>query len=188
MEITIKTEGKTTVYTVKDKFNMDILTKETNKYIDLISKYKKVQTKEYHPKENKENMLFVGKLDDKISERDLYDIFGRYGKILCINIIKEDRRKFSYAFIKYEDKRDAEDAMLGEDKKKLNGTRILVRWSRSHENVLKKPYTSLIRPLGPGSLDFPLEDLVKLNMTCTQIRECEIYDWVSVHGDCEYPY
>ncbi|MEW5302202.1 MAG: hypothetical protein WDW36_005005 [Sanguina aurantia] len=57
--------------------------------------------------------VYVGGLDERISERDLDDEFGRFGKLRNIWIA---RKPPGFAFIEYEDDRDAQDAV-----KKLDG-------------------------------------------------------------------
>eukprot|EP01120_Amphizonella_sp_Union-15-10_P008074 TRINITY_DN282_c0_g1_i1.p1 TRINITY_DN282_c0_g1~~TRINITY_DN282_c0_g1_i1.p1 ORF type:complete len:242 (-),score=34.84 TRINITY_DN282_c0_g1_i1:78-803(-) len=67
--------------------------------------------------------LYVGKLSRDIKERDLDESFGRYGKIERISI------KQGYAFVDFEDSRDAEDAVRGLDGTSLDGERIIVEVS-----------------------------------------------------------
>lgn len=57
--------------------------------------------------------LFVGRLDKGTRTKELEDIFGRYGKLMRCDI-KFGRQpsglgaQFCYAFVDYEDRRDAE--------------------------------------------------------------------------------
>ena len=51
--------------------------------------------------------LFVANLNSKVKERDLEDVFESYGKIAEIKILE---RRDVYAFVEFEDFRDAEDA------------------------------------------------------------------------------
>mmetsp|Transcript_28246 Transcript_28246/g.43505 ORF Transcript_28246/g.43505 Transcript_28246/m.43505 type:complete len:160 (-) Transcript_28246:253-732(-) len=71
--------------------------------------------------------IFVANLSRDVDEVDLKDVFKRYGRIEDINI-KEKNSKF--AFVLFEDKEDAKDA-LREDGRNLNGKRIRVEISES---------------------------------------------------------
>ncbi|XP_064394758.1 probable splicing factor, arginine/serine-rich 5 [Halichondria panicea] len=77
---------------------------------------------------NSQNQLFVGRLPRSCQEKDLEDIFYRYGKMLRCDI--KTGLKMSYGFIEYEDKRDAEDAIDGEHGRDMMGSRIVVEWAR----------------------------------------------------------
>jgi len=64
------------------------------------------------------NVVLVKNLAPETRERDLYDVFDRYGRVLRINHMK------TYALITYEDHRDAGDAVRDMDGKRLEGNRI----------------------------------------------------------------
>ena len=51
--------------------------------------------------------IYVGNLDRDISRRDIENTFDKYGKILSCDI-KSKGNAPSYAFIDFEDERDAE--------------------------------------------------------------------------------
>eukprot|EP01024_Parvocaulis_polyphysoides_P058546 TRINITY_DN629_c0_g1_i1.p1 TRINITY_DN629_c0_g1~~TRINITY_DN629_c0_g1_i1.p1 ORF type:complete len:333 (-),score=55.61 TRINITY_DN629_c0_g1_i1:280-1278(-) len=59
-------------------------------------------------------MVFVGNLPLDIRERELDDLFYKYGKILRIDL-KTPARPPAYAFIEYDDSRDALDAVRSRD-------------------------------------------------------------------------
>ncbi|KAJ6812366.1 serine/arginine-rich splicing factor RSZ21A-like [Iris pallida] len=63
--------------------------------------------------------VFVGNLDPRVSERDLEDEFRVYGVIRSVWVA---RRPPGYAFIEFDDRRDALDAIQGVDGK--NGWRV----------------------------------------------------------------
>ncbi|XP_021670201.1 serine/arginine-rich splicing factor RSZ22A isoform X1 [Hevea brasiliensis] len=63
--------------------------------------------------------VYVGNLDPRVSERDLEDEFRRFGVIRSVWVA---RRPPGYAFIDFDDKRDAEDAIHELDGK--NGWRV----------------------------------------------------------------
>mmetsp|Transcript_5512 Transcript_5512/g.12990 ORF Transcript_5512/g.12990 Transcript_5512/m.12990 type:complete len:99 (+) Transcript_5512:1554-1850(+) len=57
--------------------------------------------------------IYVGNLDERATERELEDEFGRYGRIHYTWVA---RKPPGFAFIDFEDPRDAEDAV-----RKLDG-------------------------------------------------------------------
>jgi RNA recognition motif-containing protein len=68
--------------------------------------------------------LFVGRLPSDVRQRELEDLFDKYGKILRCDI------KSSYAFVEFEDSRDAEDAVKEMDGYRLSGRPIVVEWAK----------------------------------------------------------
>jgi len=73
--------------------------------------------------------IFVGNLPIDIKEREIEDIFDRYGKIRDIDI-KCPSRPPAFAFITFDHYRDAEDAIAGEDGQKFDGLRLRVEMSK----------------------------------------------------------
>eukprot|EP01134_Creolimax_fragrantissima_P007822 CFRG7822T1 len=69
--------------------------------------------------------LFIGRLSQDIRESDLEDVFIKYGKINRCEV-----KNGGFAFIDYEDKRDAEDAIKAEDGREIRGARIAVEWAK----------------------------------------------------------
>uniref|UniRef100_U5FH45 RRM domain-containing protein n=1 Tax=Populus trichocarpa TaxID=3694 RepID=U5FH45_POPTR len=63
--------------------------------------------------------VYVGNLDPRVSERELEDEFRRFGVIRSVWVA---RRPPGYAFIDFDDKRDAQDAIHELDGK--NGWRV----------------------------------------------------------------
>mmetsp|Transcript_2605 Transcript_2605/g.2874 ORF Transcript_2605/g.2874 Transcript_2605/m.2874 type:complete len:156 (+) Transcript_2605:114-581(+) len=55
--------------------------------------------------------VYVGSISDRVTERDLQEVFGKYGTLLDIWVA---RRPPGFAFIEFEDARDASDAIRGE--------------------------------------------------------------------------
>jgi len=64
--------------------------------------------------------VFVGNLPDDIRERELDDLFYKYGRIREIDIKKGDRPP-AFAFIAFDDSRDADDAVRGRDGYRFDG-------------------------------------------------------------------
>jgi len=68
--------------------------------------------------------IYVGHLHPRTSERDLYEIFERYGRIYRIDL------KHCYAFIDFNNRRDAEDAVYAMNGREIDGERIVAEWTR----------------------------------------------------------
>ncbi|XP_066245154.1 serine-arginine protein 55-like [Euwallacea similis] len=68
--------------------------------------------------------VFVGGLTYKVRERDLEKFFSRYGRI------REVSMKNGYAFVEFDDYRDAEDAVYEMHGKELMGERVTVERAR----------------------------------------------------------
>jgi RNA recognition motif-containing protein len=67
--------------------------------------------------------LYVGKLSYRTRERDIEDLFSKYGKISACDL------KQGFAFVEFDDERDAEDAIRGLDGIELDGSHIIVESS-----------------------------------------------------------
>lgn len=67
--------------------------------------------------------IYVGRLSYRTRERDLEDMFSKYGKINHCDL------KQGYAFVEFDDERDAEDAIRGLDGVDLDGASIVVEAS-----------------------------------------------------------
>jgi len=68
--------------------------------------------------------VYVGRLSSRTRERDLDDVFSKYGRVQSCDL------KYGYAFVEFEDPRDAEDAVRALDGHNLDGSRIVVEFSR----------------------------------------------------------
>nr|CDJ96608.1 RNA recognition motif domain containing protein [Haemonchus contortus] len=80
--------------------------------------------------------IYVGNLPPDVREKDIEDIFAKYGKIRFVDI--KGGRGPLYAFVEFEDYRDAEDAVRGRDGYDFDGCRIRVEFTRG------------VGPRGPG--------------------------------------
>ncbi|KAA8545184.1 hypothetical protein F0562_019927 [Nyssa sinensis] len=69
--------------------------------------------------------LYVGNLPGDIREREVEDLFYKYGPIIDIDL-KIPPRPPGYAFVEFEDPRDAEDAIRGRDGYNFDGYRLRV--------------------------------------------------------------
>ncbi|KAI4319401.1 hypothetical protein MLD38_033001 [Melastoma candidum] len=69
--------------------------------------------------------VYVGNLPGDIREREVEDLFKKYGPIVQIEV-KIPPRPPGYAFVEFEDARDAEDAIHGRDGYDFDGHRLRV--------------------------------------------------------------
>ncbi|KAK6915606.1 RNA recognition motif domain [Dillenia turbinata] len=69
--------------------------------------------------------LYVGNLPGDIREREVEDLFYKYGPIVDIDL-KIPPRPPGYAFVEFEDARDAEDAIRGRDGYNFDSYRLRV--------------------------------------------------------------
>ncbi|PAV83068.1 hypothetical protein WR25_02596 [Diploscapter pachys] len=83
-----------------------------------------------------ETRIYVGNLPSDTRERDVEDVFGKYGKIRMIDI--KGGRGPLYAFVEFDDPRDAEDAVHARDGYDFDGHRLRVEFTRG------------VGPRGPG--------------------------------------
>jgi len=68
--------------------------------------------------------VWMGGLPERVRSRDIEDFFKGYGKILDVSL------KTKFAFIEFDDKHDAEDAVRDLDDKRLNGSRVRLEMSK----------------------------------------------------------
>ncbi|KAM7495859.1 hypothetical protein LguiA_020273 [Lonicera macranthoides] len=69
--------------------------------------------------------LYVGNLPGDIREREVKDLFRKYGPIVHIDL-KIPPRPPGYAFVEFDEARDAEDAIRGRDGYDFDGNRLRV--------------------------------------------------------------
>ncbi|XP_052675671.1 probable splicing factor, arginine/serine-rich 5 [Crassostrea angulata] len=93
-----------------------------------------------------EGSLFIGRLSKSTRVRDLEDIFEPYGRMTRCEI--KYGAEMAYAFIDYEDHRDAEDAVRYENGREICGSSIIV------ERAKGAPRRSLASRGGSGYDDY----------------------------------
>lgn len=73
--------------------------------------------------------IYVGNLPIDIKESELDDLFYKYGKIREIDL-KAPARPPAFAFISFDDVRDAEDAVRGRDNYNFDGYRLRCEFAK----------------------------------------------------------
>ncbi|KAI7867880.1 hypothetical protein BDF14DRAFT_1800125, partial [Spinellus fusiger] len=73
--------------------------------------------------------LFIGKLPSNFKEINLEDIYYKFGKITRCEVKRGV--SFSYGFVEYVDKYDAEDALIDTEGMEIDGIRIIVEYAKS---------------------------------------------------------
>ncbi|XP_036385260.1 serine/arginine-rich splicing factor 9-like [Megalops cyprinoides] len=74
--------------------------------------------------------IYVGNLPTDVQERDIEDLFFKYGKIRDIEL-KNNRGTIPFAFVRFEDPRDAEDAVYGRNGYGFGDCKLRVEYPRS---------------------------------------------------------
>ncbi|XP_061731728.1 serine/arginine-rich splicing factor 9 [Nerophis ophidion] len=74
--------------------------------------------------------IYVGNLPMDVQERDVEDLFYKYGKIREIEL-KNNRGTIPFAFIRFEDPRDADDAVYGRNGYGYGDSKLRVEYPRS---------------------------------------------------------
>uniref|UniRef100_A0A0K0DEL2 RRM domain-containing protein n=1 Tax=Angiostrongylus cantonensis TaxID=6313 RepID=A0A0K0DEL2_ANGCA len=75
-----------------------------------------------------ETRIYVGNLPPSCQERDIEDVFAKYGNIRFVDI--KGGRGPMFAFVEFDDPRDAEDAVRSRDGYDMDGSRLRVEFTR----------------------------------------------------------
>uniref|UniRef100_A0A914I998 RRM domain-containing protein n=1 Tax=Globodera rostochiensis TaxID=31243 RepID=A0A914I998_GLORO len=70
--------------------------------------------------------IFIGNLPPDVRQKDIEDMFNKYGKITYIDLKARPVRGPPFAFLDYDDSRDAQDAIRGRDGYNFDGYRLRV--------------------------------------------------------------
>lgn len=73
--------------------------------------------------------LFIGNLNKDCVQKDIEDVFEKYGKLVKCDI-KNKGIGNAFCFLEFEEEREAEDAMNGENGKDIMGNAIVVEWAK----------------------------------------------------------
>jgi len=72
--------------------------------------------------------IYVGNLPPDIRTKDIQDLFYKYGSIVFVDL--KNRKGPPFAFVEFEDARDAEDAVRARDGYDYDGYRLRVEFPR----------------------------------------------------------
>uniref|UniRef100_A0A1A8GAF5 Serine/arginine-rich splicing factor 9 n=2 Tax=Nothobranchius korthausae TaxID=1143690 RepID=A0A1A8GAF5_9TELE len=73
--------------------------------------------------------IYVGNLPTAVTERDIEDLFFKYGKIREVEL-KNNRGTVPFAFVRFEDPRDADDAVYGRNGYEYGNSKLRVEYPR----------------------------------------------------------
>ncbi|XP_051972874.1 serine/arginine-rich splicing factor 9-like [Xyrauchen texanus] len=82
--------------------------------------------------------IYVGNLPMDVQERDIEDLFCKYGKIRDIEL-KNNRGTIPFAFVRFEDPRDAEDAVFRRNGYGFGNSKLRVEYPRSSGSKFSGP-------------------------------------------------
>ncbi|GAB2218699.1 hypothetical protein Drorol1_Dr00001926, partial [Drosera rotundifolia] len=85
--------------------------------------------------------IYVGNLPGDVREREVEDLFYKYGPIVGIEL-KIPPRPPGFAFVEFEDERDAEDAIRGRDGYDFDGNRLRVELAHGGRGYSSDRYRS----------------------------------------------
>ncbi|KAG0082024.1 hypothetical protein BGZ90_001040 [Linnemannia elongata] len=77
------------------------------------------------PANSTHSTVYVGHLSPRTERRDVEELFEKYGRVISVEL-----KHGGFAFVEYEDPRDADDAVSKLNGYELDGNRISVEWSR----------------------------------------------------------
>eukprot|EP00298_Acanthocystis_sp_HF-20_P015403 c21131_g1_i2.p1 GENE.c21131_g1_i2~~c21131_g1_i2.p1 ORF type:complete len:122 (-),score=33.10 c21131_g1_i2:149-514(-) len=72
--------------------------------------------------------VYVGRIPRHFRERDIRDLFERYGRIRDINMLN------GFAFVDYDDPRDMDDAIRKLDGHEVDGSRLIVEEAKGRSD------------------------------------------------------
>jgi len=72
--------------------------------------------------------LFVGRISSQVRKEDLEELFSKYGHL------KRCDSKGSFAFVTFEESKDAEEAIKECNGKDWNGSNMIVEWTKRNNN------------------------------------------------------
>ncbi|XP_050385214.1 serine/arginine-rich splicing factor RS2Z32-like [Argentina anserina] len=77
-----------------------------------------------HDDRHASTRLYVGRLSSRTRSRELEDVFSRYGRVRDVDM------KRDFAFVEFNDPRDADDARYSLNGRDVDGSRLIVEFAR----------------------------------------------------------
>ncbi|KAH0475897.1 MAG: hypothetical protein KVP17_001755 [Porospora cf. gigantea B] len=91
--------------------------------------------------------IYIGNLPDDVSRSEIKDLLYKYGRIRSIDI-KSGKTQHAFAFVEFEDSRDAEDAVKGRDGIRFDRNRLRVEFAGANKrSVANRRYSVVVRNL-----------------------------------------
>jgi len=85
---------------------------------------------------NTEARIYIGNLPSDIRSREVEDLFEKYGKIMDVDIkLPRSGGGPAFAFLEFDDQRDAQDAIRGRDGYEISGHKIRVEIPQSKDRA-----------------------------------------------------
>jgi arginine/serine-rich splicing factor 1/9 len=75
--------------------------------------------------------IYIGNLPPDCRSKDIEDLFYKYGKIRFVDL--KNRKGPPFAFVEYDDPRDAEDAVKGRDRYNFDGYKLRVEFQKGNK-------------------------------------------------------
>ncbi|CAF0911071.1 unnamed protein product [Brachionus calyciflorus] len=81
---------------------------------------------------SKDTRIYIGNLPQDVRNKDIEDLFYKYGKIKFIDL--KNRKGPPFAFVEFDDPLDAEDAVRGRDNYLYEGNKLRVEFQKGPRN------------------------------------------------------
>ncbi|KAF5843820.1 hypothetical protein DUNSADRAFT_5058 [Dunaliella salina] len=130
--------------------------------------------------------IYVGNLPLDVRERELDDLFYKFGKIRLIDI-KTPSRPPAYGFVEFDDPRDAEEAVRRRDNYDFGGYRIRVEVARGASGAGTRdgfnrppkatPFRCLVKGLPRGASWQDLKDHMRRAAKPLYIENLCLFNW-----------
>ncbi|XP_046647176.1 U11/U12 small nuclear ribonucleoprotein 35 kDa protein-like [Daphnia pulicaria] len=143
----------------------------------------------YHPNHlltnNPQTTLFIGRLDKNVTEKDLEDVFIKYGKLKNVTVVRDVVTGYSkrYGFVEFKNKHDCHEARSELHQTVLKGKKILVEFEcqqtlpgwiprRLGGGFGGKKESGQLRF---GCLDRPWKRPVQVELNCSKTPTCDTH-------------
>ena len=78
----------------------------------------------------KSTRIFIGNLPSNVRDRDVEDLFRKFGRIVFVDLKSRKLRRPPFAFVEFENSRDADDAVYARDGYDYDGYKLRVEFPR----------------------------------------------------------